>query len=370
MLIEGEVLKADNARYADADLIALTNNGLLYLFSSSKLTLAGQEVEHVNYPGHATSLLGLASYSLEYQKGCGLAQGCYADTSTAAALTNIGFGARQQFLIRSPDPKGSFQCAIPMKHIFGLMDDYTKVSYGMRDTLQLIRKGDDDSLFRTAAAGVGKVVLSKLAWSVPIVQPNDVRKVNLYKSIASNNLIPLSFPMRQCETFTVPQATSTVWRLGVSSAPEKPRWVLIGLQTDKRDSQVRNAALFDHCNLTNMQVVLNHSRYPSVDMPTDFVKEQFAGVYKSIYDFASRYYGIDNLLAGSAVNPIAFKSLYPIHVFDVSKQSERLTEGVVDLTVRMEFSVAVPANTQAYALVISDRMLKFKSDVSKMSVLF
>ena len=63
------------------------------------------------------------------------------------------------------------------------------------------------------------------------------------------------------------------------------------------------------------------------------------------------------------MSPIAFKSLYPIHAFDVSKQSERLT-GVVDLTVRMEFSVNVPANTQAYALVISNRMLKLKIDGS------
>ena len=92
-------------------------------------------MEHVNYPGHTTSLLGLTSYSSEYQKGRGLAQGGYADTSSAAALINIGFAARQQFLKRSPDPKGSFQCAIPMKQIFGFMDDYTKVTYGMRDTL-------------------------------------------------------------------------------------------------------------------------------------------------------------------------------------------------------------------------------------------
>ena len=70
------------------------------------------------------------------------------------------------------------------------------------------------------------------------------------------------------------------------------------------------------------------------------------------------------------MNPSAFKSLYPIHVFDVSKQSERLTEGIVDLTVRMEFGAAVPANTRAYALVISDRRLKFKTDGSKMSFLF
>ena len=84
------------------------------------------------------------------------------------------------------------------------MDGYRKVTYGMRDTLQLIRKGDNDDLFRTNAAGAGKVVLSKLAWVVPFVQPNDVLKVNLYKSIAANNTIPVWFRRLQCETFTLP----------------------------------------------------------------------------------------------------------------------------------------------------------------------
>ena len=65
---------------------------------------------------------------------------------------------------------------------------------------------------------------------------------------------------------------------------------------------------------------LNHYRFPFVDMATDFSKEQYAGIYKSFYDFANRYYGIYNLLAGSAVSPAAFKSLHPIHIFDVSKQ--------------------------------------------------
>ena len=280
MLIEDDVLKADNTRYADADLIALTNNGLLYLFSSLKLTLAELEVDHANYPGHATSLLGLVSYSSEYQKGCGPAQGWFTDTSTAAALNNSGFAVHQQFLIRSPDPKGSFQCVIPMKHIFGFMDDYTKVTYRMRDTLQLIRKGDDDSLFCIATAGVGKIVLSNLSRSVPIVQPNDVRKVNLCKSIAANNVILVSFRMRQCETFSLPQARSTVWRLVVSSVPEKPRWVLIGLQTDKSGSQVRNADsdlvaltyngllyLFSRLKLTLAGQTVEHVNYPGQATP-------------------------------------------------------------------------------------------------------
>ena len=175
-------------------------------------------MEHVNYPGQATSLHGLASYSSTYYKGCGLVQGWFLDINTNAAANNTGFYRQQGYWVRNPNSKGSFQCAIPMRHIFGFVDDYSKVSYGMQDTLQLIRNDDNDALFRNALAGAGKVVLSKLAWYVPIVQPNDVRSVNLYKSIAANNVIPVSFRMCQCEMFSLPQARSTVWRLGVSSA--------------------------------------------------------------------------------------------------------------------------------------------------------
>ena len=53
---------------------------------------------------------------------------------------------------------------MPMRHIFGFVEDYSKVTYGMRDTVQLSRKDDNDAVFRTAAADAGKIVLSKLAW--------------------------------------------------------------------------------------------------------------------------------------------------------------------------------------------------------------
>ena len=57
-------------------------------------------------------------------------------------------------------------CHSNAAHIRCCGDDYSKATYGMRDTLQLIRKDDNDALFRTAAAGAGGVVLSQLAWAI------------------------------------------------------------------------------------------------------------------------------------------------------------------------------------------------------------
>lgn len=60
--------------------------------------------------------------------------------------------------------------------------------------------------------------------------------------------------------------------------------------------------------------------------------------------------------------------MYMIFVFDVSKQRERLKTQVTDIQVKAVFSVNVPANTQVYAVVISDWLLSFQSDGSKMTV--
>jgi hypothetical protein len=57
-------------------------------------------------------------------------------------------------------------------------------------------------------------------------------------------------------------------------------------------------------------------------------------------------------------------------VFDVSKQSERLKSSVVDIQIKGTFNTAPLANTEAYAVVISDKLLRFQSDGQKMSVVY
>ena len=51
--------------------------------------------------------------------------------------------------------KGTFSFRIPMKHIFGFCEDYGKIVYGLQHNLTLVRKTDDDAIFRGVAAGAG-----------------------------------------------------------------------------------------------------------------------------------------------------------------------------------------------------------------------
>ena len=64
------------------------------------------------------------------------------------------------------------------------------------------------------------------------------------------------------------------------------------------------------------------------------------------------------------------KTLYPLFTFDVIKQKEKLKSSVVDIKTKAHFTENVPANTRAFAVVISDKMFSFPSDGTKMSVIY
>ena len=66
-------------------------------------------------------------------------------------------------------------------------------------------KGDNDAIFRVAAADAGKVVLSKLSWCMPHVLPNDQEKLALYKTIESKSSLPVGYRMSQCDSISIPQ---------------------------------------------------------------------------------------------------------------------------------------------------------------------
>ena len=95
-----------------------------------------------------------------------------------------------------------------------------------------------------------------------------------------------------------------------------------------------------------------------------FANQKFSRVYGDAALFGVKFFGRDELITQSSITPSDYKTLYPIFTFDVSKQKEKLKSSVVDIQIKPNFTENVPANTRAFALVISDKM----SDGNKMSV--
>ena len=158
----------------------------------------------------------------------------YKDTATIAVeADNDGFAVRHAYLIQSPTVKGTFSFRIPMKHICGFCEDYDKIVYGLKHNLTLVRKTYDDAIFRGAAAGAGKVNLDKISWFMPRVIPADAEQFSIYKTIESKVKLPVVCRTRQYDILSVPESRSFTWRLSVKTAPEKPRFIIVGFQTAK-----------------------------------------------------------------------------------------------------------------------------------------
>ena len=115
LIIEGRLLKADDTPYAVADLITLTNNGIMHLFKLIRYDLSGQEIENIMNVGQATTMLGLLKYPEDFSKSKGLNQLWYKDTTVNANNNNTGFSIRRSYIIVNADPIGTFSFKIPLK---------------------------------------------------------------------------------------------------------------------------------------------------------------------------------------------------------------------------------------------------------------
>ena len=380
LVIEGELRRRARAvdgavqYYANDAVVTLINNAMMYLFSDVRFHLASHEIEVLQNPGHATTILGLLKYPDDFNKSFGMNQLWVKDENTGAAeirpaqdAFNNGFVIRRDYIITSPNTNGKFSFKIPLKHFLGFCEDYKKILYGMQQKLTLTRTNDNNAIFRTGA-DEGEVYLERIRWFMPHVIPSDAYRLQLDKIIEKKEKIPVGYRMLQCDSSQVP-ATSTnfTWRLGVKSSPDIPRFIIVGFQTDKNNSQAFNPAIFDNLNVRNIYVTLNAKRYPDTDYDNDFTENHFSRLYGDAALFRKKFYNMDELVSNCGINPQEYKTIYPLFVFDVTKQSEKFKTSVSDIHIKASFGNNPGINTMAYAVIISDRLFHFVSDGSKIT---
>lgn len=357
LYVEGKLLLDDNATVPSKTLF--TNNAFAYLFDELRYEVNGQVVDRVRNPGVTTTIKSYVSLSEGDLKG--LSNSGWIDSGSKVGST----------LDKTTiDSKGNFSFCVPLNKLFGFAEDYKRLIVNARHELVLIRSSSDNNAIKWSKSGPTdtsdpekvQVKLDRLAWRIPYVTLGDKQKIALLKQLSRGTSIPVEYRTWDLYEFpTLPTTSKHSWTVKTASQLEKPRYVIVGFQTGKRNDIKSNASMFDSCKVTNVKLFLNSTFYPYDDLKLDFDNNHYAVLYDMYTRFQESYYGT---FPQPLLTKEEFKTNAPLIVLDCSKQSESIRSTPVDIRLEIEAASDFPANTSAYCLIIHDKSFVYDPSTS------
>ncbi|XP_057329880.1 uncharacterized protein LOC130670489 [Microplitis mediator] len=253
--------------------------------------------------------------------------------------------------------------SIPLSLLLGFAEDYHKIVINARYELILIRSNSDLNAYIVATPAAGahaeavKITLQKIEWIVPYVTMADKQKIEALNYITSDPAISISFHAWELYEYPLlPNTSKHIWAVKTSTQLEKPRFVILGFQTARKNDATKNASGFDHCNIRDIKLFLNSQSYPYRNLNLNIANNQYALLYDMYINFQISCY---NKEPEPLLTKKKFLEQAPLYVIDCSKQNESIKSGPVDIRLEFESANQFPAQTSAYCLIIRDRIVEY-----------
>ncbi|XP_053594515.1 uncharacterized protein LOC128667628 [Microplitis demolitor] len=246
---------------------------------------------------------------------------------------------------------GYFDISIPLSLFLGFAEDYNRIIMNAKHELILIRSNTDiNSYLHTPAAREAaekvKIVLNKVEWNVPYITMSDKQKIQALSFIVNDPTIPLSYRTWQSYEYSLlPKTTKHVSPIKTSTQLEKPRYLVLGFQTGRKNIVTKNSSHFDHCNIRDVKVFLNSQSYPYGNLNLNINRNQYALLYDMYTNFQTSYY---NKKPEPLLTKAGFLEEAPLYIIDCSKQNESIKSGPVDIRVEFKSNDQFPDQTSAY----------------------
>lgn len=317
----------------------LTNNPYAFLFEQIRYEINGVEVDRCTKPGITSTMKAYVSYNDNESKYLEL----------AGWSPNGGVNQTNKH----------FNAYIPLRFLLGFAEDYRKIVANASQELVLLRSSSDLNSFQNeAGTKTSKFKISKIEWHVPHIVVNDEVRLQILKKLGKDEPIYIGF--RKWELYELPSLRKTktdIWPIKTSTNLEKPRYVILAFQSDRRDKLAADASKFDHNNITNIKLHLNEEGYPYDKMNLSFDEKKYAIAYRMYAGFQSSYYEKN---AEPLLSYEKFKDTATLYVIDCSNQKEAVKTSVVDIKLEMEAFKAFDENTTAYCLILHDNIIEYR----------
>ena len=192
---------------------------------------------------------------------------------------------------------------------------------------------------------------------MPYVVASDSYKIQLLDHVGKNCAISMSFRTWELYEYPLlPNTTTHVWTVKTSNQFDKPRFVILGFQTNRKGVREANANRFDHCNIRNVKLFLNSQHYPYGNLNLDINRNQYALLYDMYVHFQACYFKKN---PEPLLNKTDFINHISLLVIDCSKQNESIKSAPVDIRLEFETHDNFPAGTSVYCLILHDRIVQY-----------
>lgn len=340
LYLEGNLIVRKRDSKDPAPSVQFTNNALLYLFQDIRYELNGVEIDKIKNAGVTTTMKSLISMN----------------ESESKIANSWGWNIDG---IKNTNG-GNFSASIPLCNIMGFAEDFKKVVINSRHELILLRSNTNlNAVKLNTGEIVENVQINKIIWRVPHIKISDKEKINFLKLLERDRSLQLVFRNWDLYEYpALPKTTKHTWAIKTSSQIEKPRYIIIGLQTNRKNNASSDMSHFDHCHIRSVRVYLNSTYFPYENLNVNFANNNIVLLYEQYVKFQQSYYG---RRPEPILSEKQFKDLAPLFVIDCSRQADNLKTGsVVDVRVEFESDADIPDQTAAYCLILNDCIIEYK----------
>lgn len=394
--LKGKVLKSNGAELAITDMTTLNNNGF-NIFDTAKYRIGDKEIESIDYVGVGTTVLNLVEFSDDYAKSAASNMFWFRDTADSTdtsrfisspteknqklkeslitieeLVKNIkrNHDFNEGFLERWKLTKESKQISLflPIKRLFGFCKDINRVFRGLPHEIEL-EKNLDDNIIQTTDDNSYQFQISHLSWFVPVVTPSLITLAKLETYLASgatNSLYWESYNVYRSDIRADKNS-----QLRITSTQHKPSHIYVVFQKVSRiASQKANNLVFDHINLSKIQVKVGNKKVPDEPYTCDFTARSldYSRVYASFLSAGYKNIDVDT---GTVISYNDFARLYPIFHFDFTSQETSIFENSTtpEITVSYNLEGTVNESYYVYCIVCSERKATIQAIDQKIYVI-
>lgn len=266
---------------------------------------------------------------------------------------------------------------LPLRKLFGFFDYNRIVMKGATHKLSLYRNDIGRALFRDATAVNGKIKFWGLSWWIPYCVPRPELDMALNEKLLKGAEVALGFYDYKYYDYPtvleVGQSSQIQWT--IQSDITKPVKVFLWFQNEQANSeQTVNSMKFDKTFVQTARCIINSNvHYPKEEYQLDFTDAATTqNISRAYLEFLRAGGKAFNSGSGPSISLEEYKELYPILVFDLSKQdSSKVYQyvGTNTLQVKLTFGAQHTQRLKLYAYVQNERVATLRGAQNKLDVL-